>query len=148
MRLAEALLRVPDRETALAAIDHEILARVDMTQVIARVQKRLHQICPKAVTSIVVFDQQAADFGIVHLESGEGGVSAKVPTRLEPWMVHRLGRDYDGAWFDAKAADLPDLLSMMSQSGATRILVLPIFWRDRIKGTPSACCRDRLLTTS
>lgn len=119
---------------ALASIDHEILTRVDMTQVIARVQRRLHQLLPKVVTGIVVFDRQAADFGIVHLASGEGGVWGKIPTRLEPWMVHRLARDNDGAWFDAEASNLPDFLTMMAHSGALRILVLPIFWRDRIKG--------------
>ena len=120
---------------ALAEIDQEILARADMDQIITRVQERLHELWPQAVTSMVVFDQQqSADFGIVHLHAGEQEVTAKVPSKLEPWLLDRLARDYDGMWFDVGGGDLPDFLSMVAAAGARRILVLPIFWRERISG--------------
>ena len=120
---------------ALAEIDHEILSRADMEQVIARVQERLHELWPQAVTSMVVFDpQQSADFGIVHLHAGEQGVTAKVPSKLEPWLLERLARDYDGMWFDVGGGELPDFLSLVADAGARRILVLPIFWREQING--------------
>jgi diguanylate cyclase (GGDEF)-like protein len=119
---------------ALSAVDQEILSRADMTQIIDRVQERLQTLWPNAVTGVVVFDQQAADFGIVHLDSGKNGVTAKIPTKIEPWLLSRLARDYDGAWFDVGGPDLPDFLSMVAASGAKRILILPIFWRDKVNG--------------
>ena len=119
---------------ALSEIDQEILSRVDMTQVIDSVQERLQRLWPNAVTGVVVFDQTAADFGIVHLDSGKNGVRAKMPTKIEPWLLSRLARDYDGAWFDVGGSDMPDFLSMVAGSGAKRILILPIFWRDKVNG--------------
>lgn len=119
---------------ALSEIDQEILERVDTVQIIERVQERLQDIWPRAVTSMVVFDHLAADFGIVHLNAGHDGVTAKIPTKLEPWLMERLARDYDGLWFDVGGADLPDFLSMMAGAGAQRILVLPIYWHDKING--------------
>lgn len=119
---------------ALSEIDQEILERVDTVQIIERVQERLQDIWPRSVTSMVVFDHLAADFGIVHLNAGHDGVSAKIPTRLEPWLLERLARDYDGLWFDVGGADLPDFLSMMAGAGAQRILVLPIYWHDKVNG--------------
>jgi diguanylate cyclase (GGDEF)-like protein len=119
---------------ALSEIDQEILSRVDMNDIIARVQARLQALWPDSVSGLVVFDQQAADFGIVHLYAGKEGVTAKIPTRLEPWLLERLARDYDGMWFDVGGAELPDFLTMMVNSGARRILVLPIFWREKVNG--------------
>ena len=119
---------------ALSEVDQEILSRVDMTQIIDLVQERLQKLWPNAVTGVVVFDQQAADFGIVHLDSGKNGVRAKLPTKIEPWLLNRLARDYDGAWFDVGGSDLPDFLTMVAESGAKRILILPIFWRDQVNG--------------
>ena len=119
---------------ALAEIDHEILARVDMEQIITRVQERLHELWPKAVTSMVVFDQQAADFGIVHLYAGEQEMTSKVPSKLEPWLLEQLARDYDGMWFEVGGGELPDFLSMVADAGARRILVLPIFWDEKVSG--------------
>jgi diguanylate cyclase (GGDEF)-like protein len=119
---------------ALSEVDQEILSRVDMTQIIDRVQERLQKLWPNAVTGVVVFDQQSADFGIVHLDSGKNGVRAKLPTKIEPWLLSRLARDYDGAWFDVGGSDLPDFLSMVAESGAKRILILPIFWQDKVNG--------------
>ena len=133
-RMAARLGRQMGTLRALAEIDHDILARVDMEQVIARVQERLHELWPHAVTSMVVFDRQAADFGIVHLHAGEGEVTAKVPSQLEPWLMERLARDYDGMWFDVGGGELPDFLSMVADAGAQRILVLPIFWREQVSG--------------
>ncbi len=118
----------------LAEIDHEILARVDMEQIITRVQERLHELWPKAVTSMVVFDQQAADFGIVHLYAGEQEMTSKVPSKLEPWLLEQLARDYDGMWFEVGGSELPDFLSMVADAGAKRILVLPIFWEEKVSG--------------
>jgi diguanylate cyclase (GGDEF)-like protein len=119
---------------ALSEIDQEILSRVDMSEIIGRVQVRLQQLWPNSISSMVVFDQQAADFGIVHLYGGEDGVTAKLPTKLEPWLLERVARDYDGMWFDVGGAELPDFLTMMVNSGARRILVLPIYWRERVNG--------------
>ena len=119
---------------ALSEIDQEILSRVDLTEIIERVQARLQELWPNSVTGMVVFDPMAADFGIVHLHAGEGGVTAKLPTKLEPWLLERLARDYDGMWFDVGGAELPDFLTMMVNSGAKRILVLPIFWHDKVNG--------------
>ena len=119
---------------ALSEIDHEILSRVDMTEIIERVQVRLQALWPNSVSGMVVFDQLAADFGIVHLYAGAEGVTAKLPTKLEPWLLERLARDYDGMWFDVGGAELPDFLTMMVNSGAQRILVLPIFWRQKVNG--------------
>ena len=133
-KMAARLGRQMGTLRALAEIDHEILSRVELEQIIARVQDRLHELWPQAVTSMVVFDQQAADFGIVHLHAGENEVTAKVPSRLEPWLLERLARDYDGMWFDVGGGDLPDFLSMVADAGAQRILVLPIFWREQVSG--------------
>jgi len=119
---------------ALSEVDQEILSQVDMTQIIDLVQERLQKLWPNAVTGVVVFDQQAADFGIVHLDSGKNGVRAKLPTKIEPWLLNRLARDYDGAWFDVGGSDLPDFLNMVAESGARRILILPIFWREQVNG--------------
>ena len=119
---------------ALSEIDQEILSRVDLAEIIERVQARLQTLWPDSVSGMVVFDPMAADFGIVHLYAGEGGVTAKLPTRLEPWLLERLARDYDGMWFDVGGAELPDFLTMMVNSGAQRILVLPIFWQDKVNG--------------
>jgi len=119
---------------ALSEIDQEILSRVDMTEIIERVQVRLQALWPDSVSGMVVFDPQAADFGIVHLYAGAEGVTAKLPTKLEPWLLERLARDYDGMWFDVGGAELPDFLTMMVNSGAQRILVLPIFWRQKVNG--------------
>ncbi|MFN4361721.1 MAG: putative bifunctional diguanylate cyclase/phosphodiesterase [Hylemonella sp.] len=133
-KMAARLGRQMGALRALAEIDHEILARVEMEQIITRVQERLHELWPQAVTSMVVFDRQAADFGIVHLHAGEGDVTAKVPSKLEPWLLERLARDYDGMWFDVGGGELPDFLSMVADTGAQRILVLPIFWREQVSG--------------
>jgi diguanylate cyclase (GGDEF)-like protein len=134
-KMAARLGRQMGTLRALAEIDHDILTRVDMEQVIARVQERLHELWPQAVSSMVVFDQQqSADFGIVHLHAGEGDIRAKMPSRLEPWLLDRLARDYDGMWFDVGGGELPDFLSMVADAGAQRILVLPIFWREQISG--------------
>lgn len=119
---------------ALSEVDQEILSRVDMTQIIDSVQERLQKLWPGAVTGVVVFDQHAADFGIVHLDSGKSGVTAKMPTKIEPWLLSRLARNYDGAWFDVGGSEMPDFLSMVAESGAKRILILPIFWRDKVNG--------------
>jgi diguanylate cyclase (GGDEF)-like protein len=119
---------------ALSAIDKDVLARVDMVQIITRVQDRLQVLWPGAVTAVIVFDQQAADFGIVHLHSGRDDIMAKIPTGIDALQLARVARNYDGAWFDVGAADLPDFLSMMVESGARRILVLPMFWGDRVNG--------------
>ncbi len=118
---------------ALSEIDHEILSRVDLPQIIERVQTRLDELWPGAVTSVVVFDQQAADFGIVHFH-GSDGMVATLPTQLEPHMLKRLARDYDGLWFDVGATEVPDFLALLVQAGARRILVLPIFWRRKVNG--------------
>ncbi|MBX9960638.1 MAG: EAL domain-containing protein [Burkholderiaceae bacterium] len=133
-KMAARLGRQMGTLRALAEIDHEILARADMEQIITRVQERLHELWPQAVTSMVVFDRQAADFGIVHLHAGGGEMTAKVPSKLEPWLLERLARDYDGMWFDVGGGELPDFLSMVVDAGAQRILVLPIFWRERVSG--------------
>ncbi|MBX9872379.1 MAG: EAL domain-containing protein [Burkholderiaceae bacterium] len=133
-KMAARLGRQMGALRALAEIDHEILARADMEQIITRVQERLHELWPQAVTSMVVFDRQAADFGIVHLHAGEGEVTAKLPSKLEPWLLERLARDYDGMWFDVGGGELPDFLSMVADAGAQRILVLPIFWRKQVSG--------------
>jgi diguanylate cyclase len=133
-RMAARLGRQMSTLRALSQIDHDILDRVDLEQVITRVQERLHELWPQAVTSMVVFDRQAADFGIVHLRAGEGEMTAKMPSRLEPWLLEELARDYDGMWFDVGAGDLPDFLSMVANAGAQRILVLPIFWRGQVSG--------------
>ncbi|MEK9804593.1 MAG: diguanylate cyclase, partial [Curvibacter sp.] len=133
-KMAARLGRQMGTLRALAEIDHEILARADMEQIITRVQERLHELWPQAVTSMVVFDRKAADFGIVHLHAGESEVTAKVPSKLEPWLLERLARDYDGMWFDVGGGELPDFLSMVADAGAQRILVLPIFWRDQVSG--------------
>jgi diguanylate cyclase (GGDEF)-like protein len=133
-RMAARLGRQMGTLRALAEIDHEILSRVDMERVITRVQERLHELWPNAVTSMVVFDQQAADFGIVHLYAGEQQMTSKVPSKLEPWLLEQLARDYDGMWFDVGGGDLPDFLSMVADAGAQRILVLPIFWREQVSG--------------
>ncbi len=119
---------------ALSEIDQEILSRVDLAEIIERVQTRLQALWPNSVSGMVVFDQMAADFGIVHLYAGEEGVTAKLPTKLEPWLLERLAHDYDGMWFDVGGAELPDFLSMMVHSGARRILVLPIFWHEKVNG--------------
>lgn len=119
---------------ALSEIDQEILSRVDMAEIIERVQVRLHALWPDCITAMVVFDPMAADFGIVHLYAGAEGVGARLPTKLEPWLLERLARDYDGMWFDVSGADLPDFLTMMVNSGAKRILVLPIYWHDKVNG--------------
>jgi diguanylate cyclase (GGDEF)-like protein len=133
-KMAARLGRQMGTLRALAEIDHEILSRVDMEQIISRVQERLHELWPKAVTSMVVFDQQAADFGIVHLYSGVNDVTSKMPSRLEPWLLEQLARDYDGMWFDVGGGELPDFLSMVADAGARRILVLPIFWNEKVSG--------------
>jgi diguanylate cyclase (GGDEF)-like protein len=119
---------------ALAEVDREILTRVDMNEIIKRVQESLQTLWPNSVTGVVVSDQNTADFGIVHLYGGKNGITAKLPTKLEPWLLNRLARDYDGAWFDVGGSDLPDFLSMVSDSGAKRILMLPIIWRESVKG--------------
>lgn len=119
---------------ALSEIDQQILSRVELTEIIERVQLRLQALWPDSVSAMVVFDLRAADFGIVHLYAGVEGVTAKLPTRLEPWLLERLARDYDGMWFDVGGAELPDFLTMMVNSGAQRILVLPIFWREKVNG--------------
>ena len=133
-RMAARLGRQLGTLRALSEIDQEILERVDTVQIIERVQEHLQDIWPRAVTGMVVFDQLAADFGIVHLNAGHDGVTAKIPTRLETWLMERLARDYDGLWFDVGGADLPDFLSMMAGAGAQRILVLPIYWHDKVNG--------------
>ncbi|MEQ1660383.1 MAG: HAMP domain-containing protein, partial [Hylemonella sp.] len=133
-KMAARLGRQMGTLRALAEIDHEILSRVDMEQIIARVQERLHELWPKAITSMVVFDQQAADFGIVHLYSGVNDVTSKMPSRLEPWLLEQLARDYDGLWFDVGGGELPDFLSMVADAGARRILVLPIFGDEKVSG--------------
>ena len=133
--MAARLGRQMNTLRTLAEIDHEILARADMEQIITRVQERLHELWPQAVTSMVVFDpQQSADFGIVHLHAGEQEVTAKVPSKLETWLLERLARDYDGMWFDVGGGELPDFLSLVADAGARRILVLPIFWREQVSG--------------
>lgn len=133
-RMAARLGRQMGTLRALGEIDQDILARADMERVITRVQERLHELWPNAVTSMVVFDQQAADFGIVHLYAGETDMTSKVPSKLEPWLLEQLARDYDGMWFDVGGGDLPDFLSMVAHAGARRILVLPIFWRAQVSG--------------
>lgn len=133
-RMAARLGRQIGTLRALGEIDQDILSRVDMERVITRVQERLHELWPNAVTSMVVFDQQAADFGIVHLHAGEQEMTSKMPSKLEPWLLEQLVRDYDGMWFDVGGGDLPDFLSMVADAGARRILVLPIFWREQISG--------------
>lgn len=133
-RMAARLGRQIGTLRALGEIDQEILSRADMERVITRVQERLHELWPNAVTSMVVFDQQAADFGIVHLYAGESDMTSKVPSKLEPWLLEQLARDYDGLWFDVGGGDLPDFLSMVADAGARRILVLPIFWREQVSG--------------
>ncbi len=133
-RMAARLGRQIGTLRALAEIDQEILGRADVEHIINRVQARLHTLWPKAVTSMVVFDQQAADFGIVHLYAGESQMTSKVPSRLEPWLLEQLARDYDGMWFDVGGGELPDFLSMVADAGARRILVLPIFWRGQVSG--------------
>ncbi len=132
-RMAVRLGRQIGTLRALSEIDHEILSRVDLPQIIGRVQERLNELWPGAVTSVVVFDQQAADFGIVHFHGGDGLV-ATLPTQLDPHMLKRLARDYDGLWFDVGATEVPDFLALLVQAGARRILVLPIFWRRKVNG--------------
>ncbi len=118
----------------LSEIDQEILSRADMSEIIERVQARLQELWPDCVSGMVVFDPMAADFGIVYLHAGADGGGARLPTKLEPWLLERLARDYDGMWFDVGGADLPDFLTMMVNSGAKRILVLPIYWNDKVNG--------------
>jgi len=119
---------------ALSEIDQHILARVELGEVIERVQQRLQELWRDAVSAVVVFDPQAADFGIVHLYSGAEGVTARLPTQLQPWLLERVARVYDGVWLDSATPDLPDFLNMMVHSGAQRILVLPIYWQERVHG--------------
>jgi diguanylate cyclase (GGDEF)-like protein len=118
----------------LSEIDREILSRADMSTIIERVQVRLQELWPDCISGMVVFDPMAADFGIVYLHAGSDGGGARLPTKLEPWLLERLARDYDGMWFDVGGADLPDFLTMMVNSGAKRILVLPIYWNDKVNG--------------
>lgn len=119
---------------ALSEIDQEILSRVEMAEIIERVQVRLEELWPDCVSAMVVFDPMAADFGIVHLYAGADGGGGRLPTKLEPWLLERLARDYDGMWFDVSGADLPDFLTMMVNAGAKRILVLPIYWHNKVNG--------------
>ena len=119
---------------ALSGIDQEILSRLDIEQIIARVQTRLLEIFPEAAVGVVVFDQVSAHFGTAYLRRNADLQTVQIQVALETPSLVDFAHHRDGTWLDVDGSEVPGFVSMQASFGATRCFVLPIVWRSEVLG--------------
>jgi diguanylate cyclase (GGDEF)-like protein len=117
---------------ALSEIDQEILAHLDIEQIIARVQARLQDILPKAIVGVVVFDPVSGDFctAYLRLNTDAGQRKAQVPVNRRHLV--QCARYRDGLWFDVNDPDVPQFVSMQAEFGVSHCFFIPSFWRGKM----------------
>lgn len=119
---------------ALSEIDQEILSQLDIAHVIARVQARLLKIIPKAVIGVVVFDHLAPDSGTAYVRRQGETQTAPVQVSIEAGHRSSCARHPEGMWLDVAGPDVPGFVSMQAGDGATSCFLIPIFWRNEVRG--------------
>jgi diguanylate cyclase (GGDEF)-like protein len=119
---------------ALSEIDQEILSHLDIEQIIARVQARLLEILPTAVAGVIVFDHMEAKFGTAYLRRHGDAQPTTVQVPLETRHLVDCAKYRDGVWFAVDGPDVPNFVSMHARFGASHCFVIPIFWRNEVRG--------------
>jgi len=119
---------------ALSEIDQKILSHLDIGQIIARVQTRLLEILPKASVGVVVFEQISAVFGTAYLRRDADAQTVQIQVPLEIPSLVDFSHHRDGLWSDVNGPEVPGFVSMHANLGANRCFVLPIIWRDGVRG--------------
>ncbi len=119
---------------ALSEIDQEILSHLDIAHIIARVQARLLEIFPKAVIGVIVFDHLAQDSGTAYMRRQVEAQTGPVQVPIETRHKFNCARHPDGMWLDVAGPDVPSFVSMQAGYGATSCFLIPIFWRNEVRG--------------
>ena len=119
---------------ALSEIDQEILSRLDIEQIIGRVQARLLEVFPKAVIGVVVFDHLAQDSGTAYIRRHAQTQATPIQIAIEPRHKLSCARHLDGVWLDVEGEDVPGFVSIQAGDGATSCFLIPIFWRNEVHG--------------
>ncbi|MDO9166205.1 MAG: EAL domain-containing protein [Rhodoferax sp.] len=132
--MASRLARLIGAMRALSAIDQDILSHLDIEQIIARVQTRLLEILPNAVIGVIVFDRMSDHFGTAYLRQGTSAQPTQAQVPLETRRLVDCARYPDGVWLDVDGPDVPNFVALLSGLGASHCFVVPIFWRDEIRG--------------
>ncbi|MDO9195609.1 bifunctional diguanylate cyclase/phosphodiesterase [Rhodoferax sp.] len=129
---------------ALSEIDQDILSHLDIEQIIARVQARLLEIWPNAVVGVIVFDRMSDHFGTAYLRQSTHAQPTQVQVPLEARHLHDCARHPDGLWLDVNGPDIPNFVATLAGLGASHCFVLPIFWRNEIRGALGVGVVDQL----
>lgn len=132
--MASRLERLIGAMRALSEIDQDILSHLDIEQIIARVQARLLEILPNAVIGVIVFDRMSDHFGTAYLRQGTSAQPTQAQVPLETRRLADCARYPDGVWLDVDGPDVPNFVALLAGLGASRCFVLPIFWRNEIRG--------------
>lgn len=119
---------------ALSEIDQEILTHLDIERIVARVQARLLEIFPKASVGVVVFDHTSAHFGTAYLQQDVNAQTIKTQVPLETQTLADFAHHRNGVWFGVHGPEVPGFVSMQANFGATHCFVLPVVWRDDVRG--------------
>ena len=142
--MASRLGRQMGAMRALAEIDQAILSHLDIEQIIARVHARLFEILPKAVVGVIVFDHVSVPVGTAYMRRSTDAQVMQIQVPLDTRHVANCARYREGLWIDVAGPDVPDFVSMLAKLGASHCFVLPIFWRDDVRGALGIGVVDQL----
>jgi diguanylate cyclase (GGDEF)-like protein len=119
---------------ALSEIDQEILSHLDLERIIARVQARLLELVPGAVAGVIMFDHQSAGAGTAYLRRSAPALPMAVQVPLVARHLAECARHLDGCWFAVDGSDVPSFVALYAEFGASHCFVVPIFWRNQVRG--------------
>lgn len=119
---------------ALSEIDQEILSQLDIEHIIARVQDRLLDLLPKAVIGVIVVDHLSDGSGKAYLRRKIDAQTTPVEVPIEERHAFSWARHPDGVWLDVAGPDVPSFVSMQAGQGVASCFLIPIFWRNQVRG--------------
>ncbi len=130
--------------TALAEIDHLILATQDIAQVVRIVLQRMQAAVPAQAVAITLFDQDNPDQARTFFQPPEApGTMSLERHAVTPADRFLLQGMSEGTWLDSRAASIaPSFLANVLSAGAPAAYLQPIVWRGVACGVLSLAYRD------
>lgn len=119
---------------ALAGIDQQILSRLDIAQIVERVQGCVLELVPQAWVGVLLSDPVSEDLGLWYLRSGVETGQAQTRDMQQTLRLADYAGMRDGVWLDG--TDHAVSLLMLDQPGfqTAYCFVLPLTVRDTVVG--------------
>jgi diguanylate cyclase (GGDEF)-like protein len=122
-----------DTLQVLAAIDHEIMFRLDVARVIERVITRIQRLMPVTTVCVVRLAGTAGSEARCYLKQSSDISVHRLPLPVTPEEIDEIRSYAGGKNTRCRINGAPVHQRLFAEAGLTECWVLPIFWQDEIR---------------